>query len=98
MQSISVFLVYIFLAYLITPTFVTVLKNTADVSFVFSVSEEEQSSSERKLVENHHKILTNLMNSTLDFVLLPMAKFSKFFNESLTCIYLNTFSPPPELA
>ncbi len=98
MQPISVFFLIVFSAFLMTPSLVTVLKNNADISYIFNAVEEEQNNSERKLLESQTKILNNFFSITF---LLPELISSNPINTyymDWANINTDTFSPPPEHA
>jgi len=95
-KPISVFLISIFIAFLATPSVVLILKNTADVSMLINIAEEEQSG-ERVLSENHTKILPKFQVTFLKEVDFTKVAFSGFYTKSWIPIYFDPVSPPPEL-
>lgn len=98
MQSISFFFLFVFAAFIVTPTTVTIIKKNADVSFIFNVIEEEQNNSERNLLESHTKIIPNFF--TITFLLPELISSNNFGAYFIDWSNINSdiFSPPPEHA
>jgi hypothetical protein len=96
-KPISVFLISIFIAFLATPSVVLILKNTADVSMLINIAEEEQSS-ERVLSENHTKILPKFQVTFLKEVDFTKVAFGGIYTKNWVPIYFDPVSPPPELS
>lgn len=97
-RHISIFFVIIFGLFIVTPTVVTAIKSTIDISYVYSVTEEEQSNSERTIAENHTKILTKQLSWALGFLEFSESNQNTYYNKIWKPVYFDLLSPPPEHA
>lgn len=95
-KQISIFFISVFLAFIATPTVVTMIENCADVSLVYTLAEEE--SSERTLAENHSKILNKYFYAFGKWIEFPQKSFVDFHFLNWDTIYFDTISPPPEVS
>jgi hypothetical protein len=93
MKIIAGILLFLFVAFLITPAVVSAIENDADVSVVYSFSEEEQVHKDIKLVFYFELIPNRLY--------LPSLKNDIVSSENSLQhkdIALGIFIPPPELS
>lgn len=96
-KPLSVFLIAIFIAFLATPSVVLILKNTADVSLMINIAEEEQSA-ERILTESHTKILPKFQVTFLKEIDFTKVSFGDIYSKNWIPVYFDPVSPPPELS
>jgi hypothetical protein len=91
MKITAQILLFVFITFLVTPTIVSVIKKSADISVFYSFSEEEHSHKEIKAVFNSN--LVNLPNnlSQLNSSLIHFENLSKHDKIASTI-----FIPPPE--
>lgn len=94
-KVISLFFSMIFIAFIASPTICALLDDSIDVSFVYSLNEEEEKSSTESsnlkiVLQNHHNFLDHLDEVN--------PKFNFIHNSWLYSNPLRTIiSPPPEL-
>lgn len=84
-----------FIAFLTTPTIVTLLEKDCDVSVFYKFSEEEHSHSKEVKVFAY----TNMIAS--DFLILKISKSNLILSENLSKhdnVSAQIFSPPPDVA
>ena len=94
MKLIARFILFIFVAFLTTPTIVTLIEKNTNVSMFYSLSEEE-----------NHKDLKEIkadLRLTFDYSIMEIAEYqnSKIISENVTRhdnIAEEIFIPPPEL-
>lgn len=92
MKKIAGILLFIFVTFLITPTVVSVIENDADVSVIYSFSEEEQIHKDIKIVFNFDQLYYRVNMSNLKSKIILTANSLKHNDVSL-----GIFIPPPEL-
>ena len=88
----------IFGLFIVTPTVVTIIKSTVDISYVYSATEEEQSNGERNIAENHTKIMTKQLSWALGVLEFSENNFNIYYNKSWASVYFDLLYPPPEHA
>ncbi len=99
MKLFAYFFISVFLAFLATPTVVTLIERDADVSYVFSLAEEEENHKGEK--EGSSNINWKLVPKTFnDFTFFDQTKisFNFFYLLGTSSVYSKLVSPPPELA
>lgn len=80
-----------------TPTVVTVIKNSIDISYVYSVNEEEKNNSEeRTFSEKHTKFINKYLTLSLGLMEFSESNFSTLLNKHWSTVYFELNSPPPE--
>lgn len=91
MKLIASFILFIFVAFLSTPTIVTLIKKNTDVSMFYSFAEEE----------NHKEVKAHICVSfDYPFIELNQSRDSKIITNNLLRhdnIAEEIFIPPPEL-
>lgn len=95
MKLIAELFLFLFIAFLTTPTLVTLLEKDCDVAVFYKFSEEEHSHSKEVKVFAY----THLISS--DFLILKISKSNLILSENLSKhdnISAQIFSPPPDLA
>lgn len=95
MKLIAGLFLFLFIAFLTTPTIVTLLEKDCDVSLFYKFSEEEHSHSKEVKVFAY----THLISS--DFLILKILKSNLILSENLSKhdnVSAQIFSPPPDLA
>jgi hypothetical protein len=94
MKLVAQILLFIFIAFLATPTIVTLVKKSSDTSIFFSFSEEEHSHKELKAavypVILQHEVIMPLYTEKKTIVSENIAKLDN--------ISQSIFAPPPNLA
>lgn len=95
MKVVVSFLVFLLITFLSTPTIISVLDKDADISYFYTLSEEEEnqvSFDEIKSVAlSSQELLTFFHNSSVTLNVAMVA------NLSFTNLAHQIFSPPPEL-
>ena len=94
MKLIARFILFVFVAFLTTPTIVTLIEKNTDVSMFYSFAEEE-----------NHKDLKEIkadLRHVFDYPIIEIAEYqnSKIISENVTRhdnIAEEIFIPPPEL-
>jgi Zn-finger domain-containing protein len=94
MKLVAQFILFVFVAFLATPTVVTLIKKNTDISMFYSFAEEE-----------NHKDLKEIkadLRLNFDYPILEVAEYqnSKIISENLARhdnIAEEIFIPPPEL-
>ncbi len=94
-RFLSIILLTVFANFIVAPTIVSLVDNTADVSVVFSLNEEENNKKESEQ-DKEIKILQleNPYDSFMDF----SGKIVKFCKENYSKHHLKLHLPPPELS
>ena len=92
MKKIAGILLFIFVTFLIMPTVVCAIENDADVSVVYSFSEEEQVHKDIKIVFNFDQLFSTIYLFDVKSVVVSTIKSLKHDDVSL-----GIFIPPPEL-
>lgn len=94
MKIMSKIVLIIFVLFLATPTIVSVIDNTVDISYFFNMSEEESHSS-----FNEIKSIPAIYSIPLviDFEGLQKVQFSILKDRKVNSIKPKVFLPPPEL-
>ena len=90
MKIISKIFLIIFFAFLVTPTIVTVIEKSADISIFYSISEEEHSLKEIKTffyVDHFSEVLVPIESSSSAILSENLSKHDK--------ITSSIFIPPP---
>lgn len=100
MKSLASIFLFLFIAFIVTPTLVTLIKHNADISYVYNYNEEEE----------NHRGYGKKKSDDFQSNLIPEPEFSYFLSEKkinllsdfyvleLPVIYFDLLSPPPELA
>jgi hypothetical protein len=91
MKITAQILLFVFITFLITPTIVSVIKKSADISVFYSFSEEEKTHKEIKAVFNSDVVIAPVNLSQLDSDLIQSENLSKHDK-----ISSKIFIPPPE--
>ena len=84
-------LLFVFITFLVTPTIVSVIKKSADMSVFYSFSEEEKAHKEIKAVFYSDVVIAPVNLSQLDSGLIHYENLSKHDK-----ISSKIFIPPPE--
>lgn len=92
MKKIAGILLFLFVAFLITPAVVSAIENDADVSVVYSFSEEEQIHKDIKLVFYYDQVFSRIYLSNVVSKTILTENSLKHDDVSL-----GIFIPPPEL-
>ncbi|MEY4964352.1 MAG: hypothetical protein RLZZ323_1671 [Bacteroidota bacterium] len=92
MKKIAGILLFIFVTFLITPAVVSVIENDADVSVIYSFSEEEQIHKDIKIVFNFDQLYNRVYLSNMKSKIILTVNSLKHDDVSL-----GIFIPPPEL-
>lgn len=92
MKKIAGILLFLFAAFLITPTVVCAIENDADVSVIYSFSEEEQVHKDIKLVFYYNQVYSRIPTSNVVSKTILTENSLKHDDVSL-----GIFIPPPEL-
>lgn len=93
MKLIAKLFLFLFVAFLLTPTVVTLIEKECDVSMFYKFSEEEHSHSKEVKVFAY----ANVFNP--DFLILKISKSSLILSENLSKhdnVSAKIFSPPPD--
>lgn len=93
MKIVAQILMFIFITFLVTPTVVSVIEKSADISVFYSLSEEEKSHKEIKAVFNFDHTNPPVDLSQLNSNLIHYENLSKHDK-----ISSKIFIPPPEQA
>ena len=94
MKFISRLFLFLFIAFLATPTIVRIIEKSCDISIFINLSEEEHSTKEVKIVSNYVDIeIRFLFEKYSKSILILSENLSKHDN-----ISASIFSPPPNLA
>ncbi len=100
MKSLASIFLFLFIAFIVTPTIVTLIKHNADVSFVFNYNEDEENSGEtgeKKSDEFQSKLIPE--SNLTSFILEEnITSFGDYYVMPLPVIYFDLLSPPPEFA
>lgn len=91
MKITAQILLFVFITFLVTPTIVSVIKKSADMSVFYSFSEEEKAHKEIKAVFNSDVVIYPVNLSRLDSGLIHSENLSKHDK-----ISSKIFIPPPE--
>jgi hypothetical protein len=94
MKLIGRLFLFLFIAFLTTPTIVTMVEKSCDTSMFFSVSEEEHAHKKIKVCTYYEEI-------QIGFLIGKDNKSSLILSENLSKhdkITASIFSPPPDLA
>ena len=96
MKNFSYLFLFIFLAFLATPTIVTFINKDANVSMAFTASEEENSSKTTPGFE--YNIQDPQPSYTSAHLLQEQTAFNHYYKEGYRLIFLDVLSPPPKQA
>jgi len=91
MKIIAQILLFFFMSFLITPTIVSLIKKSADMSVFYSFSEEEKAHKEIKAVFIYDIVIDPVNLSQLDSGIIHSENLSKHDK-----IFSKIFIPPPE--
>lgn len=96
MKKTAGLLAFLFISFLLCPTIVVIIDKHSDISYVFSMTEEEQSKEGKTLTEfTFHENYTN----HLSIGLLSKKKVIAYKVKSdLDLLYPEVISPPPDIA
>ncbi|MBC5863372.1 hypothetical protein [Flavobacterium turcicum] len=93
MKSVAPILLFFFIAFLLTPTVVSLIENDADIHMFYSFSEEE-------IIKNFQEIKVDLkQNFDYPILVTESQLSSKIISENLSrhdTVLEKIFSPPPE--
>lgn len=96
MKIKSFFLLILFLSFLATPTIVTYLNQSVDVSMAFTANEEENSAKNQIVFE------FNIQDSNSESIsihfLQEQAALNHFYKDGAKLVVLDVLSPPPKVA
>lgn len=96
MIKVAYILSIIFIGFLLCPTVVLIIDKNSDVSYVFSMTEEEQSKENKlpsEFVYNDEHFNQEAME------ILAQNKFSCYrIKKDVNLLHLEVISPPPEIA
>lgn len=96
MNKIAIFLVVLFVGFLGTPTIVSYLDESVDISMAFTASEEENSAKNQIFLE--YTIQDSNSGCTSLHFLQEQAAFNHFYKDGSGLITLDVLSPPPKQA
>lgn len=96
MRLIASFFIVLFLAFIATPSIVTYIDRSVDVSMAFTANEEENSPKTEIALEYLFHI-DNRNITSLHF-LQEQTAFNHFYKEGYRLVYLDILSPPPKQA
>jgi len=91
MKILAQILLFVFITFLVTPTIVSVIAKSANMSVFYSFSEEEKAHKEIKVVFNFDLVSTPVNLSQLNSGLIHSENLSKHDKISSTI-----FIPPPK--
>jgi hypothetical protein len=91
MKKIAQILLFVFIAFLVTPTIISVIEKSADISVFYNFSEEEQAHKDIKAVFNSDLVIAPVNLSKLNSGLIQSENLSKHDK-----ISSKIFIPPPE--
>lgn len=97
MKLISRLFLFLFLAFMVTPTIVSLIENNADVSVFYSFSEEENSKDFKELKEIKSDFRSIYEINFLNINSLELNPFNSIIVIIHDSILDEIFSPPPEL-
>ncbi|WPR71516.1 hypothetical protein SLW70_16505 [Flavobacterium sp. NG2] len=95
MRLIAKLFLFLFIAFLLTPTVVTLIEKKCDVSMFYKFSEEEHSHSKEVKVYACNQLLNS------DFLVIKIEKSNLIQSENLSKhdnVSSKIFSPPPDIA
>jgi putative cell wall-binding protein len=92
MKKIASILLFVFVAFLITPAVISAIENDADISVVSNFSEEEQLHKDIKLVFYYNQVFSSVPSSNVVSKTILTENSLKHDD-----ISLGIFIPPPEL-
>ena len=90
MKAKAILFLFIFISFLVIPTVVSIINHQVDVSFVFSLAEEE--TKKGKEVE----LFSDYKNNDFPVVDIFKGAFFEYDKLSFNPVYLNLISPPPK--
>jgi len=95
-QLLSLFFVFVFSAFLATPTFVVLVDTSAEISFVHHVTEEEKTHNERFVDESESKQINKFY--AVDFIHFGLHTSHNLNAPQIlwSAVYFEINSPPPE--
>lgn len=96
MKIKSLFLLILFVTFLGTPTLITYLDESVDISMAFTASEEENSVKNQIVFE--YNIQDSNSGSISIHFLQEQAAFNHFYKDGANLIVLDVLSPPPKQA
>lgn len=95
MKVVVSFLVFLLITFLSTPTIISVLDKDADISYFYTLSEEEENQVSfdeiKSVAQSSQELLSFFYNSSVTLNVAMVA------NLSFTNLAHQIFSPPPEL-
>lgn len=94
MELKSYFLLFLFLSFLATPTVVTYINESVDVSMAFTASEEENSAKNQIVFE--YNIQDSNSESISIHFLQEQAALNHFYKDGANLVVLDVLSPPPK--
>lgn len=95
---ISIFMSLLFLGFIATPTVVTFIDDSIDMSFYYSFAEEEEQGCEKNGNNKEKNILFLELNFLeADFISNEAENNLEYFFKKYTTPHKNLISPPPEV-
>ena len=100
LKKLAISFLLLFVAFLIIPTTVTLIKQNVDISYVFNFSEEEEHNSNSDESDTAEGVWKLFYEGENIFVFRSLLKksFIPFYFFSDEIIYFDLLLPPPELA
>ena len=94
---LSILLSSLFLLFLIAPTAILILDDTADVSFFYASSEEEETGNEGSEKNKEVELLSfELLSTDIEFIPSEVENNLFYFFKNYSKPHLNLISPPPD--
>lgn len=93
-KVISTFFSVAFLLFIIAPTILIIVDDTIDVSVVFSISEEEEKSSEKDI--SIEMFFTSIPSNHYHLIFITTENSLEYFDKKYTKPHFNIISPPPD--
>lgn len=88
---ISIFFTVLFLAFLTAPAVITMVDDSVDISYFYSITEEEEKGGKIEVLLNRDSI------NHSDFALPEKAVNEGYYFKKYAKPHLNLISPPPEI-
>ncbi|MGY5849253.1 hypothetical protein [Salegentibacter sp. F14] len=86
-------LAFLFVTFLVTPSFVVLIDKSADVSMAYSVNEEESSKTQINLEFNWEETQSNYLSI---HYLQEQNSAGHFYSEAYPVVFIDVISPPPK--
>lgn len=95
-KKLAAILAFIFLGFLATPTIISVIDSSIDISLVFNINEEESSS--KNQINMEYRLEETASNYESIHFLQEQKNPGHFYTEAYPIIFLDVISPPPKQA